>query len=566
MNKEYFIAQKIHQGKNEDKKVSRPITRIAMFSITLAMMVNIITIAVVTGFQHQVRDKVIGFGSHATLMKAGEQSTFESAPILADSNISNVVREINSVRHIQKFAYKPALLQSAPDTVYYQSPNIDTFQIQQEIHGVVVKGVGTDFDLSFFQSNIKEGVLPDFASATPINELLISSRVARDLNISLNDEINTFFIKSQPIKDKYKIVGIFETGLEELDKEIVIGDIRNVQRLNDWGIQASIRVADTVNELGQFIIYADVKGGNGNYRFDWGEGYETFRGFPYCDVKDTVIRLIASDYWMFMEAEDAETAIPDTAYLKVSVSGNRFVPCFPEKMEGNEFIRNYLNDEGTKFSVDLKHGKTVTFEYIDGKGSHENYIGGFEILVNKWEDLDQITTEIKKSLIYTGDETLQDLRVTSIKEEQEEIFLWLNFLDLNVIVILVLMILVSTINMGSGLLVLIITKTSMIGLLKALGAANWSIRKVFLYQVSFIILRGMIIGNILGLGLCYLQLHYNLIPLNAEVYYLNTVPIEINYVHILLLNVGTLILCTAALIIPSYAVTKISPVKAIKFD
>ena len=566
MNKEYFIAQKIHQGKNEDKKVSRPITRIAMFSITLAMIVNIITIAVVTGFQNQVRDKVIGFGSHATIMKAGEQSTYESAPILIDTAMTNKVLAMNSVQHIQQFAYKPALLQSSPDTVYYKSANLDTFQVQQQIHGVVVKGVGTDFNWAFFEKNLKEGVLPDLHSEKPTNELLISSRVARDLNLSLNDEVNTFFIKSQPIKDKYKIVGIFETGLEELDKEIVIGDIRNVQELNDWGIKTAIRVADTVNSQGQFIVYADVKGGNGNYRYDWGEGFETFRGFPYCDVKDTLIRLIASDYWMFLDGEDSETAIPDTAYLKVTVSGNRFVPCYPSKLDGNEFVRNYLNDDGTKFSVDLKNGKKVTFEYIDGKGSHQNYIGGLEILVNKWEDLDNITRDIKRTLIYTGDESMQDVRVNSIKEDQAEIFLWLSFLDLNVIVILVLMILVSTINMGSGLLVLIITKTSMIGLLKALGAKNWSIRKIFLYQVSFIILKGMVIGNIIGIGLCYLQLNYNLIPLNSEVYYLNTVPIEINYLHIILLNLGTLILCTAALIIPSYAVTKISPVKAIKFD
>jgi len=158
VNKEYFIAQKIHQGKNEDKKVSRPITRIAMFSITLAMIVNIITIAVVTGFQNQVRDKVIGFGSHATIMKAGEQSTYESAPILVDTAMTNTVLEMNSVHHIQKFAYKPALLQSAPDTVYYQSANIDTFQVQQQIHGVVVKGVGEDFNWTFFEKNLKEGV------------------------------------------------------------------------------------------------------------------------------------------------------------------------------------------------------------------------------------------------------------------------------------------------------------------------------------------------------------------------------------------------------------------------
>ena len=566
MNKEYFIAQKIHQGKNEDKKVSRPITRIAMFSITLAMIVNIITIAVVTGFQNQVRDKVIGFGSHATIMKAGEQSTYESAPILIDTVMMNTVLGMNSVQHIQKIAYKPALLQSSPDTVFYQSATLDTFQIQQQIHGVVVKGVGDDFQWSFFEKNLKQGKLPNFSSDEPSNELLISTRIARDLNLSLNDEVNTFFIKSQPIKDKYTVVGIFETGLEELDKEIVLGDIRNVQKLNDWGIQTSIRVADTVNAQGQFIIYADVKGGNGNYRFDWGEGYETFRGFPYCDVKDTVIRLIASDYWMFLEGEDSETAIPDTAYLKVTVSGNKYVPCYPAKLEGNEFVRTYLNDDGTKFSVDLKGDKKVTFEYIDGKGSHQNYIGGFEVLVNKWSDLDLVTNDIKRALIYTGDENMQDIRIKSIKEEQEEIFLWLSFLDINVIVILVLMIVVSTINMGSGLLVLIITKTSMIGLLKAIGASNWSIRKIFLYQVSFIILRGMVFGNIIGLGFCYLQLNYNLIPLNPEVYLLNTVPIEINYMQVILLNAGTLLLCTAALIIPSYAITKISPLKAIKFD
>jgi len=566
VNKEYFIAQKIHQGKNEDKKVSRPITRIAMFSITLAMIVNIITIAVVTGFQNQVRDKVIGFGSHATIMKAGEQSTYESAPILIDTVMMNTVLGMNSVQHIQKIAYKPALLQSSPDTVFYQSATLDTFQIQQQIHGVVVKGVGDDFQWSFFEKNLKQGKLPNFSSDEPSNELLISTRIARDLNLSLNDEVNTFFIKSQPIKDKYTVVGIFETGLEELDKEIVLGDIRNVQKLNDWGIQTSIRVADTVNAQGQFIIYADVKGGNGNYRFDWGEGYETFRGFPYCDVKDTVIRLIASDYWMFLEGEDSETAIPDTAYLKVTVSGNKYVPCYPAKLEGNEFVRTYLNDDGTKFSVDLKGDKKVTFEYIDGKGSHQNYIGGFEVLVNKWSDLDLVTNDIKRALIYTGDENMQDIRIKSIKEEQEEIFLWLSFLDINVIVILVLMIVVSTINMGSGLLVLIITKTSMIGLLKAIGASNWSIRKIFLYQVSFIILRGMVFGNIIGLGFCYLQLNYNLIPLNPEVYLLNTVPIEINYMQVILLNAGTLLLCTAALIIPSYAITKISPLKAIKFD
>lgn len=159
-----------------------------------------------------------------------------------------------------------------------------------------------------------------------------------------------------------------------------------------------------------------------------------------------------------------------------------------------------------------------------------------------------------------------DYRVRTIKEEQREIFLWLDFLDLNVLIILVLMILIGIINMGSGLLVLIITKTQLIGLLKALGANNWSIRKLFLHQAVFIIVRGMIIGNIIGIGICLLQSYFSIIPLNPEVYYLDAVPIELNFWHILFLNIGTLIVCTAALIVPSYVITKISPIKALKFD
>lgn len=566
MNTEFFIAQKIHQGKNEDKKVSRPITRIAMISITLAVIINIVTIAVVTGFQNQVRDKVIGFGSHATVLKSGEYSTYESAPILRNPALIESVQQLSSVNHVQEFAYKPALLQSTPDTVFCSLKNRDTFQIQQQIHGVIVKGVGADFNWDFFKKHLKEGEIPEFGTGVLEQKLVISRRIARDLHLKLGDEINTFFIKNQPIRDKYIIAGIFETGLEELDKEIVIGDIRNVQQMNDWGIQAAIRVADTITDDGQLIFYADARGGNGNYRYDWGAGFEPVRGFTWCDKKDTTIRLVVSDYWSFIQGED-ESTIPDTAYLHVSIrSGDKNLPCFPDKMEGKQLIKEYLNDSGTHFAITMKDGKRVEFRYEDGTGSHSQYIGGFEILVNEWNDLDNITRDIRQIIYSDSATTIQDFRVQSIKDDQQDIFLWLSFLDLNVIVILVLMIVVSTINMGSGLLVLILTKTNLIGLLKAIGASNWSIRKVFLYQAIFIIVRGVIYGNIIGISICYLQLHFNIIPLNPEVYYLNTVPVEMNYTHIVLLNVGTLILCTAALIVPSYVVTRIDPVKALKFD
>jgi len=566
MNLAYFIAKRINNSKNEDKKVSKPIIRISKISIVLAIVVNIVTIAVVTGFQNQIKDKVTGFGAHATLLKAGEQSAFETSPIVRDTALYQRIKKIKGVKNIQEFAYKPAMLQSAPDTVFYKSKHLDTFQVQQEIQGIVVKGVGIDFNWDFFKKHLKAGVIPNYHPDTVSSDILISQNIARDLNISVGDRVSTFFVKNNPIKDFYTIAGIFETGLEEFDRQVVIGDIRKVQKLNDWGVQARIRVADTINDDAQLIIYGDITGGNGNYRYDWGEGYTNDRGFTYCDAKDTTIRLIASDYWMFVDENDDENAIPDIAYLNIKVTGKSKLPCFPKNTFENKIQFEYLNDDGTQFAIDMKGGKRYEFTLRDGKGSANHYVGGYEIIMDNLDHLDETAKAIKKEVVYSQAELAYAYRVITIEEDQKEIFLWLNFLDLNVLIILVLMIVVSTINMGSGLLVLIITKTSMIGLLKALGASNWTIRKIFLHQASLIILKAMIWGNIIGIGLCYLQLHFTLIPLNPEIYYLNDVPMELNYFHILLLNIGTLILCVSALIVPSWVVTKISPIKAIKFD
>lgn len=564
MNISYFIAKKIYLGKSEDKKVSRPITRIARISIVLAVIVNIITISVVTGFQNQVKDKITGFSAHGTIMKAGEVSAFEASPILLDTALEQRLFNLEEVKHLQPFAYKPALLQSTPDTTWYHINNIDTFQIQQEIQGVIMKGVTNSFDWTFFEEHLVKGRLPYFSSDEPSKEIMVSQRIARDLKLDTNDRVGAFFVKSQPVKDFFTVVGIFETGLEELDKKVIIGDLKKVQLLNDWGVQAGIRVADTLTSDNQLVIYAQVSGGNGNYRYDWGEGFETSRGFTYCDTKDTTIRLIASDYWMFVDEKEKENAIPDTAYLHISVAGDAYLPCGIE--QGNQLTFDYLNETGTKFAIDFKGGKRYTFEIQDGKGSHHHYVGGYELVTKDFSQLENSTKTIKKQLNFGGSNQQMTYRFRTILEDQQEIFLWLGFLDLNVLIILTLMILVSTINMGSGLLVLIITKTNLIGLLKAIGATNWTIRKVFLYQSVFIILKGMLIGNIIGIGLCFLQQQYTLIPLNPEVYYLNAVPVELNFWHITLLNIGTLILCTLMLILPSYVITRISPVKAIRFN
>ena len=549
----------------EGNKVSRPIVRISILSIALAIVVNLITIAVVTGFQHEVRQKVSGFGSHAFIMNAGEGSVYECNPILKNQAFFSGINQMNGVSHVQKIAYKPVLFQSDEKEIKYALSNgKDTSQFQQEILGAIIKGVGEDFDWTFFRDHLKKGKLPIFKPDEISNELLISSRIARDLNYKVGDEIRAFFVKKQPVKRMFKVVGIYETGLEEFDKKIVIGDLKNIQKLNDWGIQASITLDDTLNK-GYLLIRGNITGGNGNYRYDWGRGYETTPGLSFCPVKDTVIRLIASDFLTTIGGKIESASIPDTAYLSIKVRGDKMSFCDFKLTSGGEIIRDFLNKQGTKYSLTCSRKKLI-FEQKDGKGSYQNYVSGFEVMVDNWGNLDKIIKKLKRKIEFQPTENLEELKVTSIMDNEADIFVWLGFLDLNVLIILILMIVIGIINMGSALLVLILIRTNFIGMLKAMGATNWSIRKIFLYQGAFLIGKGMIIGNIVGLSFCFLQSHFGLITLNPEVYYLNKVPIELSFWHWLILNVGTLVICVLALVIPSYVITRVNPVKAIKFN
>jgi lipoprotein-releasing system permease protein len=394
---------------------------------------------------------------------------------------------------------------------------------------------------------------------------VISHKLAADLNYEVGDNVSAFFVKQKPVKRKFKIVGIYETGLEEFDKKVVLGSLASVQKLNDWGIKANIEIADTTIE-GQIVVKGSVTGGNGvNYRYDWGEGFDNYYGFPICPHKDTVIRLIATDYWSSTREDISESAIPDTAYMKITVKKGGEYRCYFELNEDGELEREYLNDEGTKFALD-DGTKRVVIETMEGKGSHQNYVSGFEIMVNDWSKLDEVLARTKSRVEMKLLENGEILKATSIIENEPDIFVWLGFLDLNVIIILVLMILIGIINMGSALLVLILIRSNFIGMMKAMGATNWSIRKIFLIQAGFLIGRGMLWGNIIGLGICLGQQYFGFIPLDPEVYYLSQVPIEINVWHWILLNVGTLVVCLSALIIPSMVIARINPVKAIKFN
>lgn len=548
----------------QGKKVSRPIVRISVISIALAVVVNLITIAVVTGFQREVRNKVSGFGSHIFIMNSSGGSIYECEPILKNQAFSQQLKNDPEIRSLHAVAYKPVIFQSEKIERTIKKGKTDSSYVRQEIHGAILKGVDSLYNWEFIRDHLIAGKTPLFTGSEPNPEIVLSSKIAMNLNLKVGDDVKAFFVKSQPVKKLFKLVGIYKTGLDEFDSKIAFGDIRYVQQLNDWGIQASISVDDTLYN-GQLIIRANVNGGNGNYRYDWGMGFENSPGFTICPVKDTTIRLIASDYWSDLNGKNETTSLPDTAYLKIKIKGTAMSYCdFRTDQQGN-VLRNYLNENGSSFALQASQ-KEITFEQIDGKGSFQQYVGGFEVNVRNWNSLPELHSRLKKQIEFIPSLANETFSVRSIMENENDIFVWLGFLDLNVLIILTLMILIGIINMGSALLVLILVRSNFIGMMKAMGATNWMIRKVFLYQAGFLILRGIIIGNVVGIGLIGLQYFFQILKLNPDVYYLDTVPIDLDLWAFLSLNAGTLLVCLAALIIPSYAITRINPVKAIKFN
>ncbi|MCB0811318.1 MAG: FtsX-like permease family protein, partial [Flavobacteriales bacterium] len=192
-------------------------------------------------------------------------------------------------------------------------------------------------------------------------------------------------------------------------------------------------------------------------------------------------------------------------------------------------------------------------------GSHKLYAGGFEVALDDFDDLLVMDDRVYRDLPI-------ELRTLSVRERFPEIFAWLDLLDTNVIVVIVLMIIVAIINMTSALLIIILERTTMIGVLKALGASNGAIRRIFLIDAAYILGTGILLGDLLGIGLCLLQRTTGLVTLPIESYYVNAVPVLLDPVAIGLLNAGTLLVCVAALVLPSALVSRIAPARAIRFE
>lgn len=209
--------------------------------------------------------------------------------------------------------------------------------------------------------------------------------------------------------------------------------------------------------------------------------------------------------------------------------------------------------------VDLKHLQKLY-------GWTENQVTGYEVMIDDFNKLEQLKDSVFEVAGYQFTPDGAKLKIATIKQKYPQIFDWLNIQDVNVWIILILMLVVAGFNMVSGLLILILERTNMIGLLKGLGYDNWRIRKIFLYQSGFLIVKGLFWGNIIGITLCLVQKHFGIIPLDETTYYMNKVPINLQLSYLVLLNIGTLLATVFMMLLPSFLITKISPAKAIKFN
>ncbi len=504
----HFIARRILSDRDRQDRLSRPIVLIAVLGIVIGMAVMILTVGISTGFQSEVRAKVTGAGAHIEIGPLAQSDANASARVRIAQPFYPWLDTVPGVAHIQVFALQPGIVET-----------------ERDIQGVVAKGVGADHDWDFMRKHLVQGtVLAIGDSVRP--QVLISHWLAKRLQRKLGDELTVYLIKGRDeIRPrKYTITGIYETGLEKVDHQVIYLDIAHVQRFAQWGVQAEIRVEEEADGPG-ITVEGLGFGGDGRFSYEWpGTPFRGKGPHTLCTTQDSTLMLVL---------HDNSGALPDTAWLTIT----------PEA--------------GTSACATAT---TATFQRRGSGGSYKDYCGGFEVILKDYRDLVAMDDLIYREYLGPG------LRTVTVRQQYPEIFAWLELLDTNVVVVILLMVVVAMINMTSALLIIILERTNMIGVLKALGAGNRAIRRIFLIDAAYIMGIGILLGDALGLGLALLQKRFGLVRLPVESYYVDQVPVQLSLGPILALNVGVLLVCVLALTVPSMYVSRIAPARAIRFE
>ena len=525
--------------------------RISVASIALAILVNSLTLAIVRGFQQKIKDKITGFNAPLFISKAGTAHIFEAEAIDQRIPFLKELLQIPGVTNLAPVAFKPLLLQSARfnDTIQL-STGRDSLVQRQDMLGLMLKGVDASYDWSFIASNLVQGRLPKLVNSS---EVLLSLNVSNQLNIKLNDEVSAYHIKQQPLLKKLKVVGIYNTGFVEYDQKLVFGNLALVQQMSDYGTKISLR--PKLNGKAEFLITVEVEGDASNLLFDWGLGKDIYTAHRFSSLKDTTLKVYAYRY----ASNSSQAQLIDSAAIQIKAPG--LLSYQDLKLEDGSPV---CLIDGLDEQVFATQKGPLRFVFNDGLGTTSHFISGFEVAVSNLDEVPKVEQALKDA-VEMRPVNQHLLQVTNIKDTEADLFSWLHFLDFNVLIIIFLMLIIGIINVGSAVLVLIVVRTSFVGLLKSLGANNRSIRRIFLWQAAYLLFRGLLIGNAVALLLCWLQSRFGLVKLNAEVYYLDSVPIALNFWNFLLINLLTFGACMLALLIPSRVVSRISPIKALQF-
>lgn len=389
--------------------------RIATAGVAIGLAVMLVSVSVVFGFKHTIRDKVVGFGSHITVANFMSLHGRDTRPICIDDSMMAVLRSIDGVKHVQRYAVKQGILKTDSDFL-----------------GVAFKGIAEEYDTTFIHDNLVNGSIPMFSDSIGHNKILVSKIMADRLRLKTGDKVFAYFIDNNGVRARrFTVSGVYQTNLSKFDEAICFTDLYTTVRLNGWGTSQT---------------------------------------------------------------------------------------------------------------------------------------GGAELTVNNFDDINAVEENLVKKVNRTIDRYGETYSSETVQDSNPQIFTWLDLLDLNVWIILALMLCVAGFTMISGLLIIILERTAMIGVLKALGTRNGTVRKTFLWFAVFIIGKGMLIGNIVGLGLIALQKLTGVVKLDAATYYVDTVPVELNVPAILLLNAATLIVSVFVLIAPSFLASKVRPAKSMRYE
>ncbi len=414
MNTNFYIARRIAADRTSGTRLSRLMVHIATASVAVGVAIMIVAVAVVTGFKNEIRNKAVGFNGHITLTNYDSNQSFETTPIVRNEAFIPEIAALPGVKQVQVFANKGGIIRT-----------------KDNIQGAMLKGVGTDFDWSFFRSCLVEGELFTVSDTVVSKSVLLSKRMADMLELKTGDSFEMYFVQDPPTVRKFTISGLYEAQLEEIDKVVILCDLAQIQRISRWT---------------------------------------------------------------------------------------------PQQVSGVEV-----------FIDDLKH-------------------------------LDTLAVQIEDMAAYNITASSSRLQVKTVRDYFSNLFDWLSLLDMNVIIILTLTIIVAGFNMISGLLILLFEKISMIGLLKALGMYNADVQKVFLYRAGFILAKGLLIGNIVGIGCCLLQYYFKIITLNPETYFVSVAPVQLNVWYILAINGLAFTGIMLMLALPALFITRVSPDKTMRTE